>query len=58
MLTGCLLRSIGEEPPCSQKAPWAFVLAVPDINKSAWYFRDVLGFRELEIMRLVLIASL
>jgi hypothetical protein len=26
-------------------APWAFVLAVPDINKSAQYFRDVLGFR-------------
>jgi catechol 2,3-dioxygenase-like lactoylglutathione lyase family enzyme len=26
-------------------APWAFVLAVPDMNKSAQYFRDVLGFR-------------
>jgi hypothetical protein len=26
-------------------APWAFVLAVPDIKKSAEYFRDVLGFR-------------
>jgi hypothetical protein len=39
-------------------APWAFVLAVPYINKSAQYFRDVLGFRELDIMRLVLIASL
>ena len=26
-------------------APWAFVLAVPDINKSAQYFqRDVFGF--------------
>jgi catechol 2,3-dioxygenase-like lactoylglutathione lyase family enzyme len=25
--------------------PWAFVLAVPDMNKSAAYFRDVLGFR-------------
>ena len=25
--------------------PWAFVLAVPDLNKSAVYFRDVLGFR-------------
>jgi catechol 2,3-dioxygenase-like lactoylglutathione lyase family enzyme len=26
-------------------APWAFVLAVPDLDKSAVYFRDVLGFR-------------
>ena len=43
MLTGCLLRSIGEEPPCSQKAPWAFVLAVPDINKSAQYFPTFLA---------------
>jgi catechol 2,3-dioxygenase-like lactoylglutathione lyase family enzyme len=25
-------------------APWAFVLAVPDLDKSACYFRDVLGF--------------
>jgi len=25
-------------------APWAFVLAVPDINRSAEHFRDVLGF--------------
>ena len=25
--------------------PWAFVLAVPDMDKSAAYFRDVLGFR-------------
>jgi catechol 2,3-dioxygenase-like lactoylglutathione lyase family enzyme len=25
--------------------PWAFVLAVPDMNRSAEYFRDVLGFR-------------
>ncbi len=25
-------------------APWAFVLAVPDLDKSAGYFRDVLGF--------------
>jgi catechol 2,3-dioxygenase-like lactoylglutathione lyase family enzyme len=24
---------------------WAFVLAVPDLNASAAYFRDVLGFR-------------
>jgi hypothetical protein len=24
---------------------WAFVLAVPDINRSARYFHDVLGFR-------------
>jgi len=28
-------------------APWAFVLAVPDLDKSAAYFRDVLGFRVL-----------
>jgi catechol 2,3-dioxygenase-like lactoylglutathione lyase family enzyme len=28
-------------------APWAFVLAVPDLAKSADYFRDVLGFRVL-----------
>jgi catechol 2,3-dioxygenase-like lactoylglutathione lyase family enzyme len=26
-------------------ATWAFVLAVPDLDKSAGYFRDVLGFR-------------
>jgi catechol 2,3-dioxygenase-like lactoylglutathione lyase family enzyme len=26
-------------------APWAFVLAVPDLDKSAAYFRDVLGFQ-------------
>jgi catechol 2,3-dioxygenase-like lactoylglutathione lyase family enzyme len=26
-------------------SPWAFVLAVPDLEKSAAYFRDVLGFR-------------
>ena len=26
-------------------APWAFVLAVPDLDKSAQYFRDVLGFK-------------
>jgi catechol 2,3-dioxygenase-like lactoylglutathione lyase family enzyme len=25
--------------------PWAFVLAVPDLERSAGYFRDVLGFR-------------
>ena len=25
-------------------APWAFVLAVPDLIRSANYFRDVLGF--------------
>jgi catechol 2,3-dioxygenase-like lactoylglutathione lyase family enzyme len=24
---------------------WAFVLAVPDLEKSAGYFRDVLGFK-------------
>jgi catechol 2,3-dioxygenase-like lactoylglutathione lyase family enzyme len=28
----------------SKMAPWAFVLAVPDINRSSEYFRDVLGF--------------
>ena len=28
-------------------APWAFVLAVPDLDRSADYFRDVLGFRVL-----------
>jgi catechol 2,3-dioxygenase-like lactoylglutathione lyase family enzyme len=28
-------------------APWAFVLAVPDLVRSADYFRDVLGFRVL-----------
>ena len=28
-------------------SPWAFVLAVPDLDKSAAYFRDVLGFRVL-----------
>ena len=27
--------------------PWAFVLAVPDLDRSAGYFRDVLGFRVL-----------
>ena len=26
-------------------APWAFVLAVPDLARSASYFRDVLGFQ-------------
>jgi catechol 2,3-dioxygenase-like lactoylglutathione lyase family enzyme len=30
-----------------QIEPWAFVLAVPDFNRSAAYFRDVLGFRIL-----------
>jgi catechol 2,3-dioxygenase-like lactoylglutathione lyase family enzyme len=29
----------------SKMAPWAFVLPVPDIDKSAQYFRDFLGFR-------------
>jgi len=28
-------------------APWAFVLAVPDLTRSADYFHDVLGFRVL-----------
>jgi catechol 2,3-dioxygenase-like lactoylglutathione lyase family enzyme len=27
--------------------PWAFVLAVPDLDSSAAYFRDVLGFQVL-----------
>jgi hypothetical protein len=27
--------------------PWAFVLAVSDFNRTANYFRDVLGFRIL-----------
>ena len=26
-------------------APWAFVLAVPDLGKSAAYYRDFLGFQ-------------
>ena len=26
-------------------APWAFVLAVPNVDRSAVYFRDVLGFK-------------
>lgn len=26
-------------------ASWAFVLAVPDLERSATYYRDVLGFR-------------
>ena len=26
-------------------SPWAFMLAVPDIERTAGYFRDVLGFR-------------
>jgi catechol 2,3-dioxygenase-like lactoylglutathione lyase family enzyme len=26
-------------------APWAFVLAVPNLDRSARYFRDVLGFK-------------
>jgi catechol 2,3-dioxygenase-like lactoylglutathione lyase family enzyme len=29
----------------SKITPWAFVLAVPDLAKSAHYFLDVLGFR-------------
>jgi catechol 2,3-dioxygenase-like lactoylglutathione lyase family enzyme len=28
-------------------APWAFVLAVPDLQRSTSYFRDILGFRVL-----------
>jgi hypothetical protein len=26
-------------------APWAFVLAIPELDKTAEYFRDVLGFQ-------------
>ena len=26
-------------------APWAFVLAVPDLERSAAYYREILGFR-------------
>ena len=26
-------------------APWAFVLAVPDLERSAAYYRDILGFQ-------------
>lgn len=28
-------------------SPWAFVLAVPDLDRSAGYFRDILGFNVL-----------
>src|ERR1700727_1000232 len=28
-------------------SPWAFVLAVPDLDRAADYYRDVLGFRVL-----------
>jgi catechol 2,3-dioxygenase-like lactoylglutathione lyase family enzyme len=28
-------------------SPWAFVLAVPDLDRSASYFRDILGFQVL-----------
>jgi catechol 2,3-dioxygenase-like lactoylglutathione lyase family enzyme len=34
-------------PVSAKIAPWAFVLAVPDLHESADYFRDVLGFRVL-----------
>jgi hypothetical protein len=42
-----LCRTIDPERATMQSkmAPWAFVLAVPDINKSAQYFRDFLGFQ-------------
>src|SRR5262249_11398766 len=42
-----LFRSLDPEGATMQSnmAPWAFVLAVPDIDRSAQYFRDVLGFR-------------
>jgi catechol 2,3-dioxygenase-like lactoylglutathione lyase family enzyme len=29
----------------SKIAPWAFVLAVPDLERSAAYYRDILGFQ-------------
>src|SRR5262245_4826840 len=48
MPTGCLVsvNRAGASPAMQSKmAPWAFVLAVPDINKTAQYFRDFLGFR-------------
>jgi catechol 2,3-dioxygenase-like lactoylglutathione lyase family enzyme len=31
----------------SRMVPWAYVLAVLDLDRSAQYFRDVLGFRIL-----------
>jgi hypothetical protein len=47
MLTGCLAPlNLGGATMQPEIAPWVFVLMVPDINKSAEYFRDVLGFRE------------
>lgn len=40
------LEIAGEVMHMQQRiSPWAFVLAVPDLDKSAGYFRDVLGFR-------------
>jgi len=40
MLTGCLAPLNRGE---ARIAPWAFVLAVPDINKSAQYFPTFLA---------------
>jgi len=34
-----------ENRPHPRIGTWAFVLAVPDLDRSARYFRDVLGFR-------------
>src|SRR5262245_33968167 len=45
MPTGCSGQANERATMQSKMAPWAFVLAVPDMNRSAEYFRDVLGFR-------------
>jgi catechol 2,3-dioxygenase-like lactoylglutathione lyase family enzyme len=37
----------GRHPMPQNLSPWAFVLAVPDLEASASYYRDVLGFRVL-----------
>jgi hypothetical protein len=34
-------------------APWAFVLAVPDIKRSSQYFRDVLGLASIRKTRVL-----
>jgi hypothetical protein len=53
-----LLRLIGEEPPCSQNSPLGLRARCSGHQQERPVFPDVLGFRELDIMRLVLIASL
>jgi hypothetical protein len=47
MPTGCLVLvdRLGGTTMHSKIASWAFVLAVPDIDKSAQYFRDLLAVR-------------